>query len=127
LENLHNKDLFENDTPIYVGWALTKAERERQFATKQVPNETKLYIRSLKLDVDAEKLKEAFKNFGTPVSSSVREIKRDDQTLKFGFVEMSSKEEADAVLTDGTSHPAILELVTVNPAYIKIAQSKVAR
>jgi len=29
LEELHNADIFENDMPIYVGWALTKAERER--------------------------------------------------------------------------------------------------
>ncbi len=43
-------------------------------------------------------LKEAFKAFGDPQSASIREITREEKQLKFGFVLMSSKEEASDAL-----------------------------
>ena len=66
-------------------------------------------------------LKEAFKCFGEPQSSSIRQITRDDKQLQFGFVLMNSKEEASDALQNGLSHPDILALSTANPAYIKLA------
>ena len=36
---------------------MTKAERQRSYANKYKTNETKLYIRSLKVEVTAEALK----------------------------------------------------------------------
>lgn len=43
-------------------------------------------------------LKEVFKTFGEPVSSSVREITKDEKKLKFGFVQMETKEQASDAL-----------------------------
>jgi len=91
------------------------------FANQETTNETKLYIRSLKLDTTAESLKEAFKSFGDVVSSSVREITHNEKKLKFGFVEFGTKEEANEALSNGPSHPEILEVTYVSPAYIKLA------
>ena len=70
-------------------------------------------MRSLKLDVTAESLKEAFKSFGDVISSSVREITQNEKKLKFGFVEFSSKEEANEALSNGPTHPDILECTYV--------------
>ena len=72
-------------------------------------------------------LKEAFKAFGEPQSASVRECTREEKQLKFGFVLMNTKEEASEVLLNGIIHPDILALTSVNPAFIKLAQSKIVR
>ena len=50
-------------------------------------NETKLYIRSLKPDTTLETLEEVFAQFGEVLHSSIKEHKKDDQQMKFGFIE----------------------------------------
>ena len=61
---------------------------------KDIPNETKLYIRSLKPDVTQQQLEDIFAEYGETVYSSIREHKRNDNTMKFGFVQFASKDDA---------------------------------
>ena len=86
IEQLNGQDLFKTGEPVYVGWFKTRRERELEFESQLTPNETKLYIRDLKLDTTKDMLKEGFLSFGQALSSSVRTIEKDGKTLKFGFV-----------------------------------------
>ena len=84
-------------------------------------NVTKLYIRSLKLDVTAEKLKEVFSQFGQVEYFSVRQLKRDENVLKFGFIQFKTKEDATKAMTEAPNNEAVLSISLVSPAYIKFA------
>ncbi len=57
-------------------------------------NLSKLYIGSLDYAVTADQLKELFSEAGTVVDSVVISDKYSGRSKGFGFVEMSSKEEA---------------------------------
>jgi len=59
-----------------------------------VINLSKLYIGSLDYAVTADQLKELFSEVGTVVDSVVISDKYSGRSKGFGFVEMSSKEEA---------------------------------
>jgi RNA recognition motif-containing protein len=59
-----------------------------------VINLNKLYIGSLDYAVTADQLKELFSEAGTVVDSVVISDKYSGRSKGFGFVEMSSKEEA---------------------------------
>lgn len=55
---------------------------------------TKLYVGSLAYSVDDEKLKELFAAVGTVTSAQVIVDRDTNQSKGFGFVEMSSEDEA---------------------------------
>ena len=60
--------------------------------------EKKLYIGSLSYDTTEESLSEAFAQAGTVVSAIVIKDKMSGRSKGFGFVEMSSEEEAQAAI-----------------------------
>ena len=59
---------------------------------------TKLYVGSLSYDTKEESLKEAFSQAGAVVSATVITDKMSGRSKGFGFVEMSSDEEAQAAI-----------------------------
>jgi len=94
---------------------------------KKTPNVTKLYIRSLKLDTTPEQLKEAFSQFGEVTYFSIREHKRDDKVMKFGFIQFKSQDAASKANMEAANNEAILAISLVTPAYVKFAQSREIR
>ena len=58
----------------------------------------KLYVGSLSYDVDDAALREAFSEFGTVVSADVITDRDTGRSKGFGFVEMSSDQEAKAAI-----------------------------
>lgn len=59
---------------------------------------SKLYVGSLSYGVDDNKLKELFAEFGTVVSAQVIVDRDSNQSKGFGFVEMSTEDEAKAAI-----------------------------
>lgn len=60
---------------------------------------SKLYVGGLPYSMDEDQLKEAFAQFGTVVSAAVIKDRDTGQSKGFGFVEMSSDEEAQAAIS----------------------------
>lgn len=60
----------------------------------------KLFVGSLPWAVDDEKLKEIFSQAGTVDSAQVLKDRETGRSRGFGFVEMSSDEEANAAVTN---------------------------
>lgn len=58
----------------------------------------KLFVGSLPWAVDSNKLREIFSEFGTVVDAVVLQDKETGRSRGFGFVEMSSEEEAKAAM-----------------------------
>jgi RNA recognition motif-containing protein len=66
----------------------------------------KLYVGNLNFNVDSAALEELFAAHGTVVSANVISDRYTGQSKGFGFVEMSSDEEASAAISalDGQEH-----------------------
>ena len=60
---------------------------------------TKLYVGNLSFDTSSEQLQTIFSEAGTVQSASVVEDRETGRSRGFGFVEMSTKEEAQAAIT----------------------------
>ena len=60
---------------------------------------TKLYVGNLSFDTSSEQLETIFGEAGTVQSASVVEDRETGRSRGFGFVEMSTKEEAQAAIT----------------------------
>ena len=61
-------------------------------------NNKKLFVGSLPWSVDDAKLAEIFSQFGTVASASVLKDRETGRSRGFGFVEMSTDEEAQAAI-----------------------------
>ena len=94
---------------------------------KNTRNETKLYLRSLKPETTLEGLKKIFSQWGEVKYGSIRDHKKGDEQMKFGFIEFSSKEDATKCLAQAPTHEDVEEISLVKPAYIKFAQSREIR
>jgi RNA recognition motif-containing protein len=66
----------------------------------------KLYCGNLSYDVRSEQLEQLFSEFGNVVSAQVIEDRDTGRSKGFGFVEMSSQQEANAAITglNGKDH-----------------------
>ncbi len=60
---------------------------------------TKLYVGNLSFETSSENLQQIFAEAGTVESASVVEDRETGRSRGFGFVEMSSKEEGDAAIS----------------------------
>jgi len=76
----------------------------------------KLFVGNLSYDVTQESLEEAFKPFGTVVSAQVIMDRETGRSRGFGFVEMSTKEEAEAAVQGLDGKPLEGRNLAVNPA-----------
>jgi len=60
---------------------------------------TKLFVGSLSFNIDNDKLKELFDQFGMVVSANVITDRDTGRSKGFGFVEMETDQEAQAAIT----------------------------
>lgn len=68
------------------------------FCAKTVKMAKKLYVGNLAYSVNSAQLQDMFAQHGTVVSATVIEDRMSGRSKGFGFVEMSSDEEADAAM-----------------------------
>lgn len=133
---------------LYVSYAQDKATRRRTLKSKHMKfkNETNLYIKSLKPDMDEEKVKVVFEKYGkvTSVCLKVHEPKPNADSpptdipekppvkLKFGFINFMTAEEAKNAFTECKKDTAVLSCIdqTLNSRggeFIYYAQTKTVR
>mmetsp|Transcript_78719 Transcript_78719/g.163732 ORF Transcript_78719/g.163732 Transcript_78719/m.163732 type:complete len:626 (+) Transcript_78719:179-2056(+) len=126
------KDAKEDEDPeafkLFVGRAMSKAERAREFKAKASSNPTaartqgvNLYVKNLDENTTDASLKELFEPFGT-ITSSVAMKDDKDKCKGFGFVCFSSPDEATKAVTE--MH---LKVVLGKPLYVGLAEKKEAR
>lgn len=65
---------------------------------KEVKRQVKIYVGNLSYSVGSEDLRTAFKEFGTVDSAEVVMDRNTNRSRGFGFVEMSSDDEAKAAI-----------------------------
>jgi len=114
---------------MYVGKALTKAERAKSFskgsgkgAGGAAPVQgVNLYIKNLDEDTDDGSLKELFSDFGTITSAACMKDER-GRCKGFGFVSYSTPGEATKAVTE--MH---LKVVKGKPLYVGLAEKRDAR
>ena len=100
IDKLHSADPFDCGEPMYVSWAQSKYERKQQLNESAAQNnETKIYVRDLKLEITKEQLKEVFDQFGDIKTLSVKIIKMNEEDKKFGMIDFMLKEEATKAIT----------------------------
>jgi RNA recognition motif-containing protein len=76
----------------------------------------KLYVGNLSFRTSSEELTELFGQAGTVESASVVEDRETGRSRGFGFVEMSSKEEAEAAISQFNGKEINGRVLTVNEA-----------
>jgi RNA recognition motif-containing protein len=77
---------------------------------------TKLFVGSLSFNVDNDKLKELFDQFGTVVSANVITDRDSGNSKGFGFVEMETDQEAQAAITGLNGKEVDGRIIAVNIA-----------
>ncbi|XP_059453528.1 polyadenylate-binding protein 3 [Corylus avellana] len=115
---------------LYVGRAQSKAEREAQlrakFEQERISRYEKLqganlYLKNLDDDVNDDKLKELFSNFGTITSCKVM-LDPQGHSKGSGFVAFSTPEEATKALDEMNG-----KMIGRKPLYVAVAQHKEER
>jgi RNA recognition motif-containing protein len=81
-----------------------------------VSQEKKLYVGNVSYNLDDEKLKELFEEFGTVVSAQIIMDRRTNRSKGFGFVEMSSPKESAAAIKEMHGKEIDGRSITVNEA-----------
>jgi cold-inducible RNA-binding protein len=76
----------------------------------------KLYVGNLAFQTSSDDLQQLFAQAGTVESASVVEDRETGRSRGFGFVEMSSKEEGDAAVTQFNGKEVNGRALTVNEA-----------
>lgn len=77
---------------------------------------SKLYVGGLPYSTTEDELKDLFAGFGTVESAVVISDRETGRSKGFGFVELSSKEEADAAIKDMDGSEVGGRKITVNHA-----------
>lgn len=124
VEELNNKEVDGKE--IYVGRAQKKAERQAELKEKfeRMKMErinryqgVNLYVKNLDEQIDDERLRKEFSQFGTITSARV--MTEGGRTKGFGFVCFSSPEEATKAVTEMNGR-----IVVAKPLYVALAQRK---
>lgn len=124
VEELHQKDIDGRE--IYVGRAQKKAERQAELKDKfermkrdriNRYHGVNLYVKNLDEQIDDERLRKEFSQFGTITSARV--MTENGRTKGFGFVCFSSPEEATKAVTEMNGR-----IVVAKPLYVALAQRK---
>ncbi|XP_052692372.1 polyadenylate-binding protein 4-like [Crassostrea angulata] len=118
------------DKPLYVALAQRKEDRRAHLALFNMQNNTSMdkqgeqrelgvnvYVKNLDDNIDDERLREEFAQFGTITSAKV--MTEDGMSKKFGFVCFSSPEEASKAIEKMNGR-----IVVAKPLYVALAQKK---
>merc|ERR1711990_368304 len=126
IEKLNDADPFNCGSPMYIAIHKSKFQRQQQ---ANVQTDTKIYIRDLRVDLLEDELRDAFAQFGTIASLSLKTSWVGSEQKKFGMVDFTTKEDCQEAIDKGTTNPLIQALTTSpdQPAYIKQAQPKRVR
>lgn len=135
VELFNGKKLTEDAEPLYVGLALTKAQRNKKMMQEKLQrkNDTNLYVRSIKPEVKKEDLKAAFEKFGTVTSVLLKTWTPEPRgenpppaTLQFGFVNFEKDEDALKAQTGYKSCPEVMAIIEANETgkFVFFAQPK---
>lgn len=124
VDELQQKDIDGRE--IYVGRAQKKAERQAELKDKfermkrdriNRYHGVNLYVKNLDEQIDDERLRKEFSQFGTITSARV--MTENGRTKGFGFVCFSSPEEATKAVTEMNGR-----IVVAKPLYVALAQRK---
>jgi polyadenylate-binding protein len=124
VEEMNTKEVDGKE--IYVGRAQKKAERQAELKEKfeRMKMErinryqgVNLYVKNLDEQIDDERLRKEFSQFGTITSARV--MTENGRTKGFGFVCFSSPEEATKAVTEMNGR-----IVVAKPLYVALAQRK---
>jgi len=111
---------------LFVARAQKKSEREKllkeRFETWKIERQKKyagvnLYIKNLSDEVDDERLRTEFANFGSIASAVVMRDSKTQKSKGFGFVCFSAQEEAMKAMTDMNGR-----MLDGKPLYVALAQ-----
>ena len=106
VKELHDKVFEGEELPFYVVKFLSKQRRKDEKLQRklQKKNDTNLYVRNLKKDIDEDQFKNVFEKYGEVTSVCVKEWKpkknihqmqpTEQRILKFGFVNFKNAEDA---------------------------------
>ena len=83
----------------------------------------KLYVGNLSFDTTTQDLEELFAQSGTVQSANIINDRETGRSRGFGFVEMSSKEEGEAVISEFNGKEVNGRSLTVNEAKEREARS----
>lgn len=123
--DLAGKEIVEGKQ-LYVGRAQKKAERQQELKRKfeEMKKErisryqgVNLYVKNLDDNIDDERLRKEFTQFGTITSAKV--MTEDGRSKGFGFVCFSSPDEATRGVTEMNGR-----VVGTKPLYVALAQRK---
>lgn len=131
VEELNGKDVDGRD--LYVGRAQKKAERQAELKEKHDRMKLErinkyqgvnLYVKNLDDNIDDERLRKEFSQFGTITSAKVMSEQRNKageagRSKGFGFVCFSSPEEATKAVTEMNGR-----ILVSKPLYVALAQRK---
>ncbi|XP_021346404.1 polyadenylate-binding protein 4-like isoform X2 [Mizuhopecten yessoensis] len=124
VDELNGLDI--NGKTLYAGRAQKKAERQAELKDKfeKIRMErinryqgVNLYVKNLDDNIDDERLRKEFSQFGTITSARV--MSEQGRTKGFGFVCFSSPEEATKAVTEMNGR-----IVVAKPLYVALAQRK---
>lgn len=126
---MNDTDMPGSDPPrkLFVGRAQKKAERHAELRRKyeelkaermQRYQGVNLYVKNLDDQIDDEKLRESFKEFGEITSCKVMRDEN-DRSKGFGFVCFTKAEDATRAVTEMNNHH-----VGSKPLYVALAQRK---
>mmetsp|Transcript_3188 Transcript_3188/g.8433 ORF Transcript_3188/g.8433 Transcript_3188/m.8433 type:complete len:662 (+) Transcript_3188:263-2248(+) len=132
VENLPNRDeLAAKDKKLFVARAQKKAERQAKLKARfdELRQERNakfqgmnLYIKNLADEVDDDKLREEFSQFGTITSAKVMKDDNSKKSRGFGFVCYSSPDEATRAVNQMNR-----QMFMGKPLYVALAQRKEVR
>uniref|UniRef100_A0A5S6R3A7 Polyadenylate-binding protein n=1 Tax=Trichuris muris TaxID=70415 RepID=A0A5S6R3A7_TRIMR len=122
-----NDHQLESGKKLYVGRAQKKAERQaelkRRYELMKMERQQQyagvnLYVKNLDDNIDDEKLRKAFSEFGTITSAKVM-TDENGRNKGFGFVCFSTPEEATRAVSEKNSR-----MLGSKPLYVALAQRK---
>nr|KYP62044.1 Polyadenylate-binding protein 3 [Cajanus cajan] len=125
-----NGSIVDDDKALYVARAQRKAEREAElkakFEQERISKYEKLqganlYLKNLDDNINDEKLKEMFSEFGTTTSCKVM-VDMHGHSKGAGFVAFSSPEEASKAMIEMNG-----KMIGRKPLYVAVAQRKEER
>ncbi|KAG4401845.1 hypothetical protein AAZX31_02G072800 [Glycine max] len=125
-----NGTTVNDDKVLYVGRAQRKAEREAELKARfelerirkyEKYHGTNLYVKNLDYNINDDKLKELFSEFGTITSCKVM-LEPNGRSKGYGFVAFSAPRNANRAL-----HEMNGKMIGRRPLYVAVAQRKEER